>query len=85
MNSKCGCGFLEEIQGFFSPIEYEDFRAYLKSQVENGNLVPVISNKLYEKGKIFGGEWYKCNTCHEIWRLVAPDFPFTGLWEKVEV
>lgn len=84
MNKQCRCGFLEEIHGFDSPYDFERFCAYIKSQLEAKNLVSVKCDSKYEKGLIFGGEWYKCTECNEIWRLVPPDFPFTGLWEKVE-
>ena len=37
----------------------------------------------YEKGLIFGGRWFEDRSTNEIRRLVPPDFPFRGLWEKV--
>jgi hypothetical protein len=81
---KCTCGFLEAIHGFQSPGEFQRFNEYILDQVTLGNLEPVQPDPNYEKGKIFGGAWYRCATCSEIWRLVDPDFPFKGLWEKVD-
>jgi hypothetical protein len=80
----CKCGFLEEIHGFISPNEYERFVNYISSQVVRGNLIEVKMNNNYSKGEIVGGKWYKCSGCNEIWRLVPPDYPFRGLWEKVD-
>jgi hypothetical protein len=31
----------------------------------------------------FKEEWYECPQCGQVWRLVHPDPPFAGLWEKV--
>jgi hypothetical protein len=85
MIKKCKCGFLEEIHGFISLGEFEKFKKYLEEQVQKNNLSEVDADLNYEKGLIYGGKWYKCLECNEIWRLVDPDFPFKGLWEKVEI
>lgn len=82
-NGMCDCGFLEEIHGFETPGEYDKFIVYLKTQIAKGNLERVASDDNYEKGLIYGGEWFRCLVCNEIWRIVPPDFPFRGLWEKV--
>ena len=26
--------------------------------------------------------WYKCQHCKTVWRLVQPDPPFPGLWQR---
>lgn len=73
-----------EIDGFSSPGEYERFCAYLRRQVEAGIAVQVPVDSEYGPGEIYGGFWYQNVRTREIWRLVPPDFPFTGLWERVE-
>ena len=83
-NINCACGFLEEIHGFETPGEYENFMKYLDEQEAAGSIIKVDADSNYEKGLIYGGDWYKCATCNETWRIVRPDFPFRGLWEKVE-
>jgi hypothetical protein len=83
-NITCSCGFLEEIHGFDTLGEFEKFQNYLQQQVVEGSLSRVNTDKNYEKGLIYGGDWFECKVCKEIWRLVAPDFPFRGLWEKVD-
>lgn len=61
----------EEIHGFQSPAEYDRFVRY------------SVMYPRYGKGMIFGGRWFEHIETREIWRLVAPDFPFRGLWERV--
>lgn len=84
MSNKCKCGFLEEIHGFESPGEFDRFVSYLENQKNENSLEEIIPDKNYEKGLIYGGRWFRCFCCNEIWRLVSPDFPFKGLWERVE-
>ena len=39
-------------------------------------------DKLYEAGT--GEErWFRCQKCNGEWRLIAPDFPFRGLWAPI--
>jgi hypothetical protein len=33
---------------------------------------------------ISGGRWFEDAETKEIWRLIPPDFPFRGLFEKVD-
>jgi hypothetical protein len=73
----------EEIHGFLSPSEYQRFVEYIESQVATGQAVEVPVNPQYHKGEIYGGRWFQDAGSGEIWRLVAPDFPFRGLWERV--
>lgn len=73
-----------EIDGFTSPGEYDRFCAYLQRQVNAGIAKEVPADPDYERGRIFGGVWYQDLTTGETWRLIPPDFPFRGLWEKVD-
>jgi hypothetical protein len=77
-------GIWEEIHGFDSPGEFKRFCTHVDGQVSSGLAVVRTADPSYEKGKIFGGRWFENVEAQEIWRLVAPDFPFRGLWEKVE-
>ena len=76
----CICGVLEEIHGFFSLLEFERFRAYIEKNVNSGELIEVPVKESYAG---FPEQWYKCQSCARIWRLVHPDFPFKGLWLMV--
>jgi hypothetical protein len=75
----------EEIHGFNTPGEYHRFCLWLQLQVEVDMVeeVPVCQSK---KEIPFGihEQWFKCKVSGEVWRLVAPDAPFRGLWVAVE-
>lgn len=81
MDSKieCICDVLEEINGFKSILEFERFQRYITGLVEDGELVEVTVKNYYAG---FHEQWFKCKSCSTIWRLVYPDFPFTGIWGK---
>jgi hypothetical protein len=73
-----------EIHGFSSPREYERFCAYIEEQVTSGVARECVTDPSYEKGMVYGGRWFTHVGTNEVWRLLPPDFPFRGLWEKVE-
>ncbi|MDR3734945.1 MAG: hypothetical protein P4L10_05330 [Acidobacteriaceae bacterium] len=73
----------EQIQGFKSLGEYERFVVYIEQQVADGFAREVAAHPLYGKGMIFGGRWFENANTKEVWRLIAPDFPFKGLWEHI--
>ena len=75
----------EAIHGFESPGEYRRFCSWLAAQVNAGSVeeVPVtrpsddLISGLDEK-------WYRCKASGDVWRLVAPQAPFRGLWAGLE-
>lgn len=71
------CGEWEEIRGFFSPREYERFLKYVDDWLKAADLTEIPVKTSYTG---FQEQWFKCNQCNQIWRLVHPDFPFEGLW-----
>ena len=75
----------EEIHGFKTPGEYRRFCIWLESQVITDMVeeIPVGQSK---KRMPFGSneKWFRCKGSGEVWRLVAPDSPFLGLWTAVE-
>jgi hypothetical protein len=76
----CECSNLRETGGFRDTGEYSKFlRSILESDLFQEEQ-PL--DKLYEAG---AGEerWFKCQKCNGEWRLIAPDFPFRGLWSPV--
>lgn len=72
-----------EIDGFVSPGEFDRFVGYLREQVASGMAEEVPVDPCYGPGEIYGGRWYRSLATGEVWRLVPPDPPFTGLWERV--
>lgn len=84
---KCKCGFLEEIQGFGSPYEFQRFQEYIVRQIEKNELIEIelLFSVEYKSGYgVNHTKWYQCLGCSEIWRLVEPDAPFYGYWGPVE-
>ena len=73
----------EEIHGFFSPGEFRRFQDCVKNSIENGVLVEVNVESPYSGSSLFDERWFesKNGSC---WRLVAPDPPFRGVFERVE-
>jgi hypothetical protein len=74
----------EEIHAFTSPGEYKKFCDYIEGQVMSGVAREQTPDPNYEKAQIFGGRWFEDIETKDIWRLVPPDFPFRGLWQRVE-
>jgi hypothetical protein len=71
----------EPIVAFDSPGEYERFHKFIEDLAETGYLREIEPNENYERGLVHGGRRFKFADTGETWRLVAPDFPFRGLWE----
>jgi len=78
---ECICNVLEEINEFQSIWEFERFQKYIKGLEKDGELMEVPVQKHYAG---FPEQWFKCTSCPQIWRLVHPDFPFKGIWEKYQ-
>lgn len=79
---KSGCPW-EEIHGFANPSEYSRFRAWVEEQLVSGQAreQPVIT----PYGGIVIERWLRHTGSGQIWRLVAPDAPFYGLFAPVPV
>ncbi|VBB09669.1 Hypothetical protein LUCI_4967 [Lucifera butyrica] len=78
---ECICSQFEEINGFYSIYEFERFQKYLEGIVRTGDMKEVPVQEYYAT---FQEKWFECDNCSQIWRLVYPDFPFKGLWNKME-
>ncbi len=84
MDSSLKLCIWEEIHGFASPSEYSRFIKYIETQLAKGQAEELTADPSYGAGEIYGGRWFKDIDSGQIWRLVAPDFPFKGLWEPVK-
>jgi hypothetical protein len=73
----------EEIHGFTSPGEFIRFEHWLRDAVDEGALVEVEVGERYNRSTIFEERWFK-TPAGRVWRIVAPDFPFTGVFLRVE-
>jgi hypothetical protein len=75
----------EEIHGFDSSSEFDRFVTYLEQEIADARAAEVAVDPDYGSEMIFGGRWIRNETTGEVWRLVAPDFPFRGAWEPVGI
>lgn len=75
----------EAIHGFESPGEYKRFCLWLSAQVDAGIAETVSAGKRSDD-LIFGLDemWYRCKASGEVWRLIAPQAPFRGLWDGLK-
>jgi hypothetical protein len=77
----CDCASLREAGNFASWDDFDAFVAIVK-RTEGLTQVPV---QIPYSNVGLVETWYRCNTCQNIWRLVEPDPPFKGLWERVSL
>lgn len=75
----------EEIQGSQTPGEYRRFVDCLEAQARAGIARELPADPDYGRGEVYGGRWFQDIESGEVWRLVPPDPPFTGLWERVRL
>lgn len=72
----------EEIHGFASPGEFERFEIWIAEGVADGVLTPIEVGSPYSGSAMSDERWFR-SALGESWRLVAPDPPFLGVFEKV--
>lgn len=75
------CDNFEKVDGFHSPWHFEKFQASIEQMISCG-LVKEISVKEGYSIVKYEERWIQCPN-GDIWRMVTPDFPFPGLFEKV--
>jgi hypothetical protein len=76
---------LHEIKGFDSPAHFREFRQEMEDAAERGELTRVPVTQPFMNAYISGAwdeKWYMTDS-GDVWRLVRPDFPFAGVFEKV--
>ena len=73
----------QEVRSFRSPGEYADFLSLLEISISSGDLSEVPVDPRYGPGELYGGRWFRVAETGEVWRLLEPDFPFRGRWERV--
>ena len=77
-----GCDWAT-IEAFTSLREFRNLLARLEADVREGRAsqVPVAPAKGW--GTAFKERWFKCGDSPDIWRLVAPDPPFPGVFDRI--
>lgn len=71
----------EKIDDFGSLSEFERFVTWLKEQVAMAEAAEVEVVRPYLDATTFEEKWFKHLESGQVWRLVWPDYPFTGLFE----
>lgn len=72
-----------EIDEFKTPEEYDRFQQKINELVNLGEIREIPVSPDCGPGEIYGGRWFLNQQTEQVWRLVAPDFPFRGLWEPL--
>jgi hypothetical protein len=76
------CGW-EPVDGFDSLAEYERIRDLISEQIRQGLADERRVAKPYSGLKTIDERWFRCKATGETWRLIAPDPPFPGIFDKV--
>lgn len=71
----------DEIHGFESPREFRRFQRCIDRAIEEGALRSVALEERY--GDAAFDEWWYAEPSGSIWRLVAPEAPFRGVFLRV--
>jgi hypothetical protein len=76
------CGW-SPVERFASFEDYERLRGALSEQLARGEAEERRVRKPYSGLETLDEHWYGCRATGETWRLIAPDPPFPGIFEKV--
>lgn len=71
------------IDDFRSLNEFERFSRWMDGKIATGEAAEVKVARPYLDAPSFKEKWYCHVASKEVWRLVWPDDPFTGLFERV--
>ncbi len=74
---------LERIDGFQSPNEYEQFILWIAEHIKEGSIEEIPAGVRYAGATVFDEKWFRLKKSKEVWRLVAPDFPFRGIFDRI--
>jgi len=75
---RCACDVRAE--GPFAG--WDDYDSFSRGVAANACFVPTpVVTSFSNVG--FIERWFQCQICQQRWRLVEPDPPFTGRWERV--
>ena len=72
----------DEIHGFLSPREFERFRTWIAEALTQGALTEIPVGEPYSGSPMLDERWYRAPS-GTVWRVVAPEPPFTGVFERV--
>nr|WP_315397332.1 hypothetical protein [uncultured Duganella sp.] len=78
--TSCVCSRIRTAESFSGWKDYNDFK---KSIQTNEVFLETAVKENYSNVGL-EENWYQCLKCKQIWRLVAPDPPFYGLWAPIK-
>ena len=73
----------ERIAGFVDVKAFYSYQRCVDEAVAAGAAKEVEVDSNYGRAMIYGGRWFEDPLTGEVWRLVEPQPPFMGLWERV--
>lgn len=73
----------EPIEVFVSRGEFDRFVAWMSKLETNSITEKVPVSQPYLGATSFTEQWFKHSGSGQVWRLVWPDGPFKGLFERV--
>lgn len=77
------CASWEPIAGFQSPGEYERFRRWIAERVSEGTAEEVPVDASWRDANTLFESWYRCKETGEVWRLLDPDPPSRGAFDRL--
>lgn len=72
-----------KLDSFRSAFEFEEFLDWITDTIAEGKAKEIKVSSRYGNISAFAEQWFKHVESGEIWRLVRPDYPFTGLFKRV--
>jgi hypothetical protein len=76
------CGW-DAVDGFASLAEFQQIHRAITEQIAAGSVKETEVRKPYSGLQTLDEHWYQCKATGNTWRLIAPDPPFPGIFEKV--
>jgi len=74
----------QPIRAFESSAEYRELLSFLTAEITKGIAESVPVERPYSGSTLMDEHWYRNVRTNELWRLVAPDPPFRGVFKRVE-
>jgi hypothetical protein len=78
--------WLEPITEFNSISEYKQFIQNLSKRLSENEIEEIEPIEYYHGKSPYGlnkDRWFRDCSSEDVWRLVPPDFPFKGFFDKV--
>tara|TARA_B100000989_G_C19407840_1_gene412919 strand:+ start:472 stop:714 length:243 start_codon:yes stop_codon:yes gene_type:complete len=74
----------KEILDFKNLSEFTQFTSWMEEQVDSGKAKELEVEIPYAGSTAFKEKWFCHISSGTVWRIVWPDPPFTGVFEKIK-